>query len=134
VTLARHKGAGFNKIELFYFLASGWVFRALDQFKNEERPLAWWGRPDWQSLIGIGQNRLALEFTDRFRNELGYRFVTPWPIYQHEPGGGRVMFCMIHASDHPQAPVQMGRAYRNIIQPLEPEEQLKMELAGIEAC
>ncbi len=45
--------------------------------------------------------------------------------------GGRILFYMIHSSDHPQAPIQMGRAYRNVVQPLETEEQLRMEFAKV---
>jgi len=37
------------------------------------------------------------------------------------------MFWMVHASDHPEAPKLMSRAYRNIVAPLEPIEQLNME-------
>jgi hypothetical protein len=38
-----------------------------------------------------------------------------------------VMYYMIHATDHPDAPVQMSRAYRNTVMPLEAQEQLKLE-------
>jgi len=125
--LAKHKGPGFHKIELFYFLAAGWLFRSLSGFKDPSGPQAWWGGPDWESLRGIGQDRLALRFSERFQKELGYRFVTAWPIYERVRGSGRIMFFMIHASDHPQAPVLMNRAYRNVVEPLEPVEQLKFE-------
>lgn len=113
---------------MFYFLAAGWVFRALDQFRNDAEPAAWWGRSDWRSLIGIGQSRLAIVFQERFQSELGYRFVNSYPIFSREKGKGRIMFYMIHASDHPEAPVLMRRAYNNIVQPLESHEQLQMEL------
>jgi three-Cys-motif partner protein len=126
-SLAQHKGPGFHKIELFYFLAAGWLFRSLSGFKNPSNPQAWWGRPDWESLHGIGQDGLALRFVERFQNELGYRFVKAWPIFERVGAGGRIMFFMIHASDHPQAPVQMNRAYRNVVEPLEPVEQLMFE-------
>lgn len=125
--LAQHKGAGFNKIELFYFLAAGWTGRTLSGFKDDKVPAAWWGKSDWHSLKRLSQSNLALAFTDRFQNELGYRFVKAWPIFKEEGGRGRVMFFMIHASDHPQAPILMRRAYENIVQPLEPEGQLKLE-------
>jgi three-Cys-motif partner protein len=128
--LARHKGNGFNKIELFYFLAAGWIFRSLDGFKDHSIPSAWWGRPDWESLKGLSQNRLAVLFTQRFQKEFGYRFVNAWPIYKEEGGRGRIMFYMIHASDHPQAPILMHRAYENIVQPLETDEQLQLQLGG----
>jgi len=127
-SLARHKGQNFHKIELFYFLAAGWVFRSLTAFKDPTDPEAWWGRTDWRSLRGIGQNKLALKFSERFQNELGYRFVKAWPIYERDGGSGRIMFFMIHASDHPQAPILMNRAYRNIVEPLEPVEQLELEI------
>ena len=38
------------------------------------------------------------------------------------------MYFMIHATDHPEAPKFMGRAYRRAVFPLEPIEQLKLEL------
>lgn len=126
-SLAQHKGPGFHKIELFYFLAAGWLFRSLSGFKDSSIPEAWWGRSDWESLRGVGQDGLALRFSERFQSELGYRFVKAWPIYEREGAGGRIMFYMIHASDHPQAPVQMNRAYRNIVEPLETVEQLMFE-------
>jgi hypothetical protein len=40
------------------------------------------------------------------------------------------MYFMIHATDHPEGPVQMSRAYRNTVLPLEPLEQLSLELEG----
>jgi hypothetical protein len=42
--------------------------------------------------------------------------------------GGAVMYYMIHATDHPDGPKQMSRAYRNTVLPLEPIEQLRFEL------
>ena len=38
------------------------------------------------------------------------------------------MYYMIHATDHPEGPKQMSRAYRNTVLPLEPIEQLRLEL------
>jgi hypothetical protein len=40
------------------------------------------------------------------------------------------MYYMIHATDHPEGPIQMSRAYRNTVLPLEPLEQLKFDLLG----
>jgi three-Cys-motif partner protein len=129
VKLANHKSPGRNKIELFYFLGVGWLQRALPGFtRNTHVPELWWGRQDWRSLIGLGPTKLQLAFEDRFRNELGYRNVFSFPIYQHVGQGGRHMFTMIHASDHDEAPKQMQRAYRNVMKPLESEEQLEIEL------
>jgi three-Cys-motif partner protein len=130
--LATHKGEGHNKIELFYFLGVGWLSRALKGFtKNPEVPEKWWGRPDWQTLQGLGPVKLQLAFEDRFKNELGYRNVFSFPIYKHSGQRGRHMFTMIHASDHDEAPVLMQRAYRNVMKAPEPDEQLAMEFASM---
>ena len=37
------------------------------------------------------------------------------------------MYQMIHASDHPEAPKLMARAYRNAVNAEEPPDQLEME-------
>ncbi|MCE8007135.1 hypothetical protein [Aestuariivita sp.] len=50
---------------------------------------------------------------DRFQNELGYKFVKPFPIYQTLDGKKR-SFYLIHASDHPDAPKLMMRAYLKV--------------------
>ena len=130
--LADHKSEGARKIELFYFLATGWLGRALKAHTvNMEEPELWWGRPDWRSLIGQGGENLAIEMSERIRDELGYRYVHPWPIYGKERGQGRIMFHMIHASDHPEAPKLMRRAYKNVLDVPEPEDQLELELANV---
>ncbi|CDN54774.1 Hypothetical protein RG1141_CH24360 [Neorhizobium galegae bv. officinalis bv. officinalis str. HAMBI 1141] len=128
--LARHKGPGHNKIEIFYFLGVGWLARGLSGFtRNTDIPEKWWGRKDWTKLQKLGATPLQMAFEDRFKNELGYRNVYSFPIYEHEGQSGKHMFTMIHASDHDEAPRLMQRAYRNVMKPLEPEEQLEMELA-----
>ena len=35
------------------------------------------------------------------------------------------MYYMIHATDHPDAPIQMSRAYRDTVLPFEPPEQYR---------
>ena len=68
---------------------------------------------------------------DRFKNELGYKYSLPYPIFERDQGGaGKIMFWMIHASDHPEAPKLMVRAYRNVVAPLEPMKQLEMEIGN----
>jgi len=47
--------------------------------------------------------------------------------------GGVVMYYMIHATDHPHGPALMSRAYRSTVLPLEPPEQLKLELQPVSA-
>ena len=49
-------------------------------------------------------------FCQRLRQELGYTYANPWPIYSKETGGC-VMYYMIHATDHEAAPLLMNRAY-----------------------
>jgi hypothetical protein len=64
---------------------------------------------------------------DRMKTELGYRYVMPWQIFNRKVGGA-VMYFIIHATDHPEGPVQMSRAYRNTVSPLGPIEQLEFDL------
>lgn len=128
--LARHKGENANKIEQFYFLATGWLGRTLSAFKPDTPvPDEWWGSEDWRDLKGLSGDLIAVRMAERFRDELGYRFVSPWPIYQQDRGKGRVMFHMIHASDHPEASKLMRRAYRSVLDVPESDEQLHFELA-----
>ena len=63
----------------------------------------------------------------RFREELGYRSVKGWPIFA-TPQGGRTMYYLIHATDHPEAPFLMYRAYNHTTLPKETPEQLQLEL------
>ncbi|MBX4937293.1 three-Cys-motif partner protein TcmP [Rhizobium binae] len=126
ISLAKHKQEG-NKIELFYFLATGWVDRALKGFsRNPQIPERWWGKPNWRTLINMNGYQRAQLFCDRFKSELGYIYADAYPIYKRG-GGGRVMFHMIHATDHPEAPVLMQRAYRTVTKRPETAEQLAME-------
>jgi three-Cys-motif partner protein len=129
-TLATHKKE--KKIELFYFLASGWFERAITAVKEKgaKRVRAWWGQDDWRDLRGMSRLQRAQAFAERFKNELHYQYVTPWPIYGRKKGGG-VMYYMIHATDHPAAPHLMARAYERTTQPKEPQEQLKWDLANL---
>jgi len=39
------------------------------------------------------------------------QIVKAWPIFERE-NGGAIMYYMIHATDHPEAPKFMSRAYR----------------------
>ncbi len=106
--LARHKQG--YKIELFYFLAQGWLDRAFENQKDKARLQWWWGGPGWQELRARRSWDRAVFMTDRFRRELGYASVKPWPIYGAEHGGP-TMYYMIHATDHPEAPKLMDRAW-----------------------
>lgn len=128
-TLARHKTSG-TKIELFYFLAQGWLDRAVSGLKDKEATLGrWWGNPNWRKLIDEQSHVRGRMMADRFKNELGYSYSYPFPIYERDEKGGRIMFWMIHASDHPEAPKLMLRAYKNAVAPLESMDQLECEFS-----
>jgi three-Cys-motif partner protein len=107
--LARHRDKP-PKIELFYFLPIGWLNRAfVATTKNRGDIDDWWGGKDWEMLIDMKPHEKAIVFEDKLRN-LGYRHVHAFPIFDHE-NGDRIMFYMILASDHPEAPKLMWRAY-----------------------
>lgn len=90
------------KIELFYFLGSGWLHRAISQQSDKAVIDAWWGGSGWGRLKDMPSARIQEPFCHRFKEELGYRYVTPWPIYERIDGG-RVMYYMIlcYRSWHP---------------------------------
>jgi three-Cys-motif partner protein len=125
-SLASHKKTG-NKIELFYFLATGWLPRAIAGQKDKGVIDAWWGSKDWRPWSKLGRHERVQAFTERFRNELGYRHAHPWGIYERA-GGGRVMYYMVHATDHDEAPRLMSRAYERAVGPIETEQQLRLDL------
>ncbi|WP_404934261.1 three-Cys-motif partner protein TcmP [Nitratireductor sp. L15S-10] len=130
--LAGHKPKGSRKIEIFYFLATGWLHRSLSgHTANPQRPDLWWGGNGWQAIKTKSGDRIAVRMAERFRDELGYRYVKPYPIFQRDKGGGKIMFHMIHASDHPDAAQLMARAHRNVTRAPETEEQLKLALSKI---
>lgn len=125
--LAAHKKAG-NKIELFYFLAVKWLHRAFSGVEvNKDRVDEWWGNSDWPSLKTMKQFEIAQLMTKRMKSELGYRFALPFPIYEHEDGAGSIMYYMIHATDHQQAPGLMWRAYGKAVKVDPPPEQGEIE-------
>jgi three-Cys-motif partner protein len=127
--LARYKPKG-SKIELFYFLPIAWLDRAFSATSKPESLdsiAAWWGRDDWPSLRNLKKCDRASVFTQRFL-DLGYADVKPWPIYNEE-GSSRIMYYMIHATDHQEAPVLMRRAYERVglAPPATGEQQLDLE-------
>lgn len=124
--LARYKQTGSNKIELFYFLAVGWLGRTLAATTKEMQGLSdWWGRDDWGQFIGMRKPTQADVFVRRFKKEFGYKSVKAWPIFEKQ-SGGNIMYYMIHATDHQEAPKLMSRAYDRAVFP-ELYEQLQFE-------
>lgn len=115
-----------NKIELFYFLAIHWLQRALSATQDEQ-VVAWWGRADSHELRGLSGADIAERLCERMRTELRYKSAKAWPIYERQTGGA-IMYYMVHATDHPEAPLLMARAYNKAVEPKEAMKQLKLEL------
>ena len=122
-TLAEHKRTG-RKIELFYFFPVKWLDRAFSAV-GDEKLEPWWGRSDFMQLKVLKNMERVHLLCERFRNELQYTPVKPWPIYERSDGGP-VMFYMVHATDHPAAPGLMSRAYRDAVGAQESVEQFKL--------
>ena len=125
--LAEYKSSGY-KIELFYFLPNSWLDRALAALQDTRKLEDWWGRDDWRKIHQTRPPDRVQLFTKRFKEELGYSSVKPWPIFERQDGGGACMYYMIHATDHPAAPSLMSRAYKKAVFPKESWEQLELEL------
>jgi three-Cys-motif partner protein len=128
--LARYKQFG-NKIELFYFLANGWLDRALSGQKDVDKLARWWGRDDWAKLKAMSREQRRDAIVERMKSEFGYQSVKAYPIYNRDSGGS-IMYYMIHATDHPEGPIQMARAYRNTVRSDEPYEDRRMMLPFLE--
>jgi three-Cys-motif partner protein len=113
--LADYKREANYKIEIFYFLASWWFDRAVAGLKAgrrlEEVSRAWWGRDDWPAMLSMSRWKRQDELRKRFQTELGYKYADSWPIYGRKAQKTRIMYFMIHATDHNEAPKLMRRAY-----------------------
>lgn len=125
--LAKYKEQGKLRIELFYFLAVGWLHRSLSAVRNETLLEQWWGRNDWTQLKDMTASQIKDEIVRRFKAELGYQSAKAWPIYKRR-GSEHIVYYMIHATDHPEAPKLMSRAYNQAVQPWEIPEQLSLPL------
>ena len=124
--VANYKKEG-RKIEIFYFLPTGWLDRSISGLANKDETLkSWYGNENWEEMIGIKNWARAKLFCRRFKEEFGYKYAHPWPIYEREGGMGKIMYFMIHATDHEEAPKLMRRAYGNIVRKTRNEEQLKL--------
>jgi three-Cys-motif partner protein len=124
--LARHRSTG-NKIELFYFLPIYWLNRAFIATTTAEGLAGiekWWGRADWRHLIDLPKHEKAIAFQRRFM-ELGYRYVCPFPIVDSDRDN-QIMFYMVLASDHPEAPKLMWRAYDQAVPDVPGWDQLEL--------
>ena len=124
-TIATHKKGG-NKIELFYFFPEGWINRAIAALKKdkEEKLEKWWGNSNWTELLNIQGAVRAQYVCNRFKSEFKYKHVYAFSIYEKKDMGGKIMYYMIHASDHDEARVLMNRAYGKALDIKETAEQL----------
>ena len=109
--VAQHKAEG-RKIELFYFLAQGWLDRAQSR-ANPEKLLAWWGNADYEQFLSLRSYDRANALCRRFRDELNYEHASAFAI-QEKGEGSRTMYYMVHASDHIRAAGLMSQAYRKV--------------------
>jgi len=125
-TIAEYKKSG-TKIEQFYFLAVGWLGRSIAALKDDKKLREWWGRDDIHIPRSTSSSvELARLFSHRFIRELGYASAAAWPIYERADGDfGKVMYYMIHATDHEEAPKLMNRAYKAATLANQPMEHMQ---------
>ena len=117
-----------TKIEQFYFLATSWIERSFSGFtKNRQVVRNWWGREDWSEVMTWSWSRVLTETTRRFHDELGYKYVRAYPIFADRNLGSRIMYHMIHATDHEAAPELMTRAYNTALK----TKGIQMELRNL---
>ena len=116
-----------RKIEIFYFVPTGWLARSISALNSPETTMnRWWGRNDWKRLQSMRNHDIVDLFCQRFIWELGYASAFGWPIYEREDSQ-HVMYYMVHATDHDEAPNLMARAYRTATNRSEPREQFVLE-------
>jgi len=125
--VAAHKKKG-NKIELLYFLAQGWLNRSLAALKKDpEGDLHRWAGPKWKELVDAHNADRPDVLRRRFQEELGYKYAAFFPIFK-KGSKTRIMFYLIHASDHEEAMGLMRRAYVNEMKTHEPPPQSEFAL------
>jgi three-Cys-motif partner protein len=125
VKLARYKQPPENKIELLYFLGVGWIHRSFSGIRHKEIAEKWWGRSDWGNLQKMNCWEIAELMRSRFNEELGYKFSAAYPIFDREKGN-RIMYYMVHASDHEDAPALMVRSHAKAVRALPKETQIPL--------
>ena len=130
--LAAYKAPPNNKIELLYFLGVGWLHRAFSGVRRLELLEKWWGGKDYGALKGMGTHDIADLVRQRFQNELGYKYTAAYPIFDKN-WGNRIMYYMIHASDHGEAPALMVRAHRRAVRALPPQIQRPFDFGNQDA-
>ncbi len=116
-----------HKIEIFYFFGTSWFDRALSGLSEKKKAFEWWGSEDLDEFLESPRIERPRLLAQRFQDELHYATALAWPIYGQ---GRRVMYHMIHATDHPEAPKLMNRAYKKATGSVleSPNEQLELDL------
>ena len=115
-----------RKIEIFYFVPTGWLARSISGLKSpESRMSRWWGKDGWQDLRGMSKTQVVETVRQRFVEEFGYKHAHGWPIYDRQDSQ-KIMYHMVHASDHDEAPNLMSRAYKTPTRRAEPREQFTL--------
>ena len=114
------------KIELFYFFGTSWFDRAISGLNERRKAETWWGKDDLDEFLKEPKAERPRLLAERFQDELGYATALAWPIFDQSR---RVMYHMIHAADHPEAPKLMNRAYKKATGSTlnELDEQLDLE-------
>jgi three-Cys-motif partner protein len=116
-----------RKIEIFYFVPTGWLARSISALNDPgPRMSRWWGTDEWEDLRGMNKDQTVEAFRLRFVEEFGYKHAHGWPIYDRQ-GSQKIMYHMVHASDHDEAPNLMSRAYKTATRRAEPREQFTFE-------
>ncbi|MDP2332424.1 MAG: three-Cys-motif partner protein TcmP [Reyranella sp.] len=100
-----------QKVELFYLMPIYWLKRSLAAVRDLEKLKAWWGRDDWSELQRMTTPDIGSLVCNRFMKEFKYQYVQAWPVRRSKTNS-HIMYFMIHATDHPEAPKLMGRAFR----------------------
>lgn len=90
----------------------------------------WWGKADWQLLKSKSSYEIVQTVCQRMRDELGYAFVAAYPIFDKNEGD-RVMYYMIHASDHNEAPALMIRAHYKAVRAKPVATQCQLNFGGV---
>jgi hypothetical protein len=111
---------------MYYFLGTSWLDRSIAAIRGKRKVDRWWGGAGWLKLKGLKPHERSEIMCRRFTSELNYRYSYGWPIMSRK-NGGKTMYCMMHASDHDDAPKLMARAFRFATGSVSPEDQLKFE-------
>lgn len=61
-----------RKIEIFYFVPTGWLGRSISGLKSPESTMSrWWGKAGWQDLQGMSKHEVVEIFRRRFMRSSG---------------------------------------------------------------